>query len=70
LLAAPDALLAHLPVLQLNAPERERFLHGQAVRAAVAAGELRVYGPDFLGLGLADPAGMVQPVRLIASREQ
>lgn len=69
LLALPDALLAHLPAVQLEAPERTRFLQGQAVRVLGEAGEVRVYGPDFLGLGLVDLAGMVQPVRLIASRE-
>lgn len=70
LLAQPDALLAHLPAVSLDAAGRSRFLHGQAVRAAAPVGEVRVYGPDFLGLGMVDLAGLVQPVRLIACREQ
>jgi tRNA pseudouridine55 synthase len=69
LLAPPDALLAHLPAVQLDAVARSNFLHGQAVRVA-AAGEVRVYGPDFLGLGMGEAAGMLKPVRLIASREE
>lgn len=66
LLATADSLLAHLPAVTLTNPEAARFLHGQAVQQAAPAGECRVYGPSFLGLGLAD-GRLVQPVRLIAS---
>lgn len=69
LLAPPDALLAHLPAVKLNEQARDRFMHGQAV-ATAGMGEFRVYGPDFLGLGLADGAGMIKPVRLVAVCEE
>jgi tRNA pseudouridine55 synthase len=68
LLAAPDALLAHLPTLELDAEKRRLFLHGQALQLNAAPGELRVYGPEFIGLGLAGPDGSVKPVRLIATQ--
>jgi tRNA pseudouridine55 synthase len=66
LLASPDALLAHLPALELSAEARRVFLHGQTVRVAAPLGELRVYGPDFLGLGDGQEDGSLKPVRLIA----
>lgn len=70
LLAPPDALLAHLPEVQLDSLGRGNFLHGQAVRIAAGEGEVRVYGPDFLGLGMAESNQQVKPVRLIAFAEQ
>lgn len=69
LLAPPDALLAHLPAVQLEASARSMFLHGQSIRQPAPAGEVRVYGPEFLGLGMAQEDGYIQPVRLIAMRE-
>jgi tRNA pseudouridine55 synthase len=67
LLAPPDALLAHLPAVQLDAESRLRFLHGQPVQMSGLTGEVRVYGPDFLGLGLADSEASIKPIRLIAA---
>ncbi|MDP5240154.1 tRNA pseudouridine(55) synthase TruB [Uliginosibacterium sp. 31-16] len=66
LLAEPDALLAHLPAVLLDAEARRVFLHGQTVPVAAAPGEARVYGPEFLGLGLVAADGSIKPVRLIA----
>ena len=69
LLAPPDALLAHLPSVQLDAETRRLFLHGQAVRVPAPAGEVRVYGPEFLGLAQTEIEGCIKPVRLIAFPE-
>lgn len=68
-LAPPDALLQELPAIRLEEYAAERFLHGQAVAPASSAeGRLRIYcGSRFLGLGLADPQGLVHPRRLISS---
>ncbi|GAB2891108.1 tRNA pseudouridine(55) synthase TruB [Uliginosibacterium flavum] len=69
LLASPDALLAHLPAVQLDMETRRLFLHGQAVRVAAPTGEVRVYGPEFLGLAQTEGDGCIKPVRLIAFPE-
>ena len=69
LLAPPDALLAHLPEVMLDAVQRSRFLCGQAIQASAVAGEARVYGPDFLGLAEVDASGKLQPVRLIKAAQ-
>lgn len=69
LLAPPDALLAHLPALTLEAAQRDSFLCGQAVQVSAAAGEARVYGPGFLGLAEVDENGKAQPVRLIKAAQ-
>lgn len=65
LLAPPDALLAHLPAAMLNVADADRFLHGQAIRNAGVATEVRVYGPEFIGLGERNMVGELKPVRLI-----
>lgn len=66
-----DAPLGHLPAVRLDPEQARRILQGQAVRQGAPAAEvLRLYGPegDFLGLGSADPAGLVRPKRLFAVR--
>jgi len=66
LLASPDTLLSHLPAMMLDGDARTRILLGQAVRApAGGEGEVRLYGPDFLGLGVVVDQDRIQPVRLI-----
>lgn len=69
LLAPADSLLAHLPAASLDDAQARSFLHGQAVRCLAPVGEVRVYGPHFLGLGLADDMGTIKPVRLIVFRD-
>lgn len=67
MLAPPDALLAHLPSVQLDSETKRLFLHGQTIKAPAPLGEVRVYGPEFLGLGVADIDGAIKPARLIAA---
>jgi len=68
LLLPPDALLADLPVVQVDAQEAERLLHGQAVRRnCPPPSQSRLYGPQgFIGLGVSTADGWLQPKRLIA----
>ena len=70
-LQPPDALLAVLARLDLDAALTQRFCQGQAVPGgdALLPGPLRIYGADgrFLGLGRADPDGRVSPARLVAT---
>ncbi|KAF7599812.1 MAG: tRNA pseudouridine(55) synthase TruB [Candidatus Dactylopiibacterium carminicum] len=68
LLAPVDSLLGNLPAVQLDAAQTASFLHGQAVPQMLETGEYRIYGETFVGLGRADGEGLLQPVRLIASR--
>ncbi|MDQ7988445.1 MAG: tRNA pseudouridine(55) synthase TruB [Candidatus Dactylopiibacterium sp.] len=65
LLAKPDALVAHLDAIQLDASQTDRILHGQAIRLAGDARQVRLYGPHFLGLGEFNGTGELRPVRLI-----
>lgn len=69
-LAPMDALLGELPALALEADEARRFGHGQRLRLdhiELPAGDIRVYGPDGL-LGVArGQAGVLVPVRLVAT---
>jgi len=69
-LAPPDALLAHLPSLSLHEAHERAILHGQPVAVGCQVGEVRLYGAEskFLGLGAADGAGLVKPVRLLVER--
>lgn len=70
LLLPVDSLLAGKPRLVLPAPIDEGFLQGRAVGPLRAsAGVHRVYSGNgrFLGLGLADEAGMVRPERLVSA---
>lgn len=66
LLCPADSLLQHLPEAMLGDGAGKAFMHGQAVRGASIPGEVRVYGPGFLGLGLADGTGTIRPVRVMA----
>jgi tRNA pseudouridine55 synthase len=65
-----DALLGHLPAIELDAAGRTAFLHGRRVPVAAAPTPLRrVYdaGHVFLGLGEIDAAGMLIPRRVVDS---
>lgn len=65
-----DALVSHLPVLNLAAAQAAAVLQGQALRVPGAgSGLMRMYdtGGRFLGLGELDPAGKLSPKRLIAT---
>lgn len=71
LLQPTDALLANLPRLELGGEATLRFGHGQTVRVGQEglAGRLRIYAADgrFIGLGRAEPDGLVVPARLVAA---
>jgi tRNA pseudouridine55 synthase len=62
-------LLAGLPRADLDAAAVGRFRNGQTVPTSAAEGVCGVYGPDgsVLGLGRADGAGGLHPLRLMAS---
>ncbi|MEO0998299.1 MAG: tRNA pseudouridine(55) synthase TruB [Pseudomonadota bacterium] len=68
-----DTALTALPAVRLTGAEARRFAHGQAVSgpAAGPGGQCRVYAPggELLGVGLADEAGTVAPVRVIRHGE-
>jgi len=69
LLLPPDALVASLPRLDLDAAEAVRLCRGQAVERVVAgsaAGLARIYGPDrtFLGVVEVTSPGRILPRRL------
>ena len=70
-LFAPDALLRDMPAWEVDAETAASIRQGRTVPAdpEVAAGRLRLYAPGrvFLGMGEADGAGRVQPVRLLAT---
>lgn len=69
-LAPADALLARVPVVQLDALEAERVLHGQGIRRDGVPGQrYRLYGPDarFLGLGEQSADGWLNPRRLVVA---
>ena len=63
-----DAMLRDLPRLDCAADQEARFRNGQAIEIATTPqGQCAVYGPaGLIGVGLADGAGMVRPVRLTA----
>ena len=63
-----DAMLRDLPRLECAADQEARFRNGQAIEIGAAPpGQCAVYGPaGLIGVGLADAAGMVRPVRLTA----
>lgn len=68
LLASPDSLVSELPAVGIDLAAYSRFSRGNAVAVNLPAGErFRVYGPDgaFLGVAIRDPAGLLQPQRLI-----
>jgi len=66
-----DALLREVPAWQMDASTAASILQGRSVAATpgIPIGRLRLYGPDqvFLGLGEADDAGTVRPLRLLAT---
>ena len=69
LLLPPDALLADLPIAQLNEQEALRLLQGQPVRwHGSPSCRSRLFGPQgFLGLGEFTADGWLQAKRLIAT---
>jgi len=63
-----DRPLGHLPAVHLGPEEARRVRHGQAVRVADAPRTMRVrlYADEgFLGIGVSDAQGLVQPRRLL-----
>lgn len=70
LLRPVDALLSHLPVLQLAQAQAGAILHGQPVKGIEGEGQVRVYGPaGFIGLAeFVAGRGMV-PRRLVNTAE-
>jgi tRNA pseudouridine55 synthase len=65
-----DLAVAHLPALELSASQARSISYGQEIVAADAQpGELRLYGPArlFLGLGRAFEGGVVRSSRLFAA---
>lgn len=69
LLAPVDALVIHLPRVELDASRAALLLHGQAVAApGVAAGLVRIYDEGrYLGLGECDGNGTLSPKRLVST---
>jgi len=67
----PDALLRDVPEWDVDAATAALIRQGRVVPASsgLAAGRVRLYAPGrvFLGLGEADAAGRVQPLRLLAT---
>lgn len=67
-----DAMLSELPMVELDGPQEQRILSGQAVEVGEKGpdGLLRLYGPQkaFLGVGTGTGGGRVEPRRLIASK--
>lgn len=72
-LLPPEALVGGLGRLDASASDAERFGNGQAIARVGNAGEeeIAVFGPEgrFLGVGMARPEGLVQPLRLIARND-
>ena len=66
-----DALLGGLPRLECGVEQEARLRKGQRIQIAQGlAGQCALHGPNgLIGVGLADGAGMLRPVRLTAPRE-
>jgi tRNA pseudouridine55 synthase len=66
-----DALLGDLPCLDCGTEQEARLRKGQAIQIGqVLAGQCALHGPGgLIGVGLADGAGMLRPMRLTAPRE-
>ncbi|MGA7984298.1 MAG: tRNA pseudouridine(55) synthase TruB [Burkholderiales bacterium] len=66
-----DALLGNLPRLDCGAEQEVRLRKGQAIQVGQGlVGQCALHGPGgLIGVGLADGAGMLRPVRLTALRE-
>lgn len=64
-----DALLAQLPVVELDAVAADRIRHGQAVMGdGEPASRCRLYAQDsFIGVGVYSDDGSLKPQRLVAS---
>jgi tRNA pseudouridine55 synthase len=62
-----EALLQSWPRLTLEAPLAARFRQGRTIPVDSASGSIAVFGEDakFLGTGLVDAAGTLQPKRLL-----
>jgi tRNA pseudouridine55 synthase len=65
-LLALSQLLAGLPRTELDADAEARFRSGQALKTSIGEGLCGVYGADgnVIGLGRADLAGALRPLRL------
>jgi tRNA pseudouridine55 synthase len=65
------SLLGGLPRAELDAAAAARFRNGQAVPLEGAGAVFGVYGPDggVIGLGRADGAGKLHPLRLTAASQ-
>ena len=71
-LLAPEVLVEGLPRRILSPAEAAAIVHGQSIAAEGAVpGETALFsaGGRFLGVGLADGAGRLTPVRLLVARE-
>lgn len=70
-LLPPDAALQGLPYIGLSEAQAASVRHGQSVEHVHGGGEpgrrVRLYDPDgrFMGLAEVDPAGRIQPRRLL-----
>jgi len=65
-----DRAVSHLPALELSASQARAIGYGQEITSFDASpGEIRLYGPGglFLGLGKAGPRGVVRPSRLFTA---
>lgn len=63
-----DAPLARLPAVHLQGPQLTAVQHGRQIPlGAPPAARVRIYGPDerFVGLGVIDAEGRLQPRRLL-----
>jgi len=69
LLAPVDALVGHLPRIELDASEAGLLLQGRALAAhGGATGLVRIYGEGrYLGLGECDGNGTLSPKRLVST---
>jgi tRNA pseudouridine55 synthase len=63
-------LLGGLPRIECTTDQEARLRHGQAIQSErTTAGQCALYGPaGLIGVGLADGAGMLRPLRLTAPR--
>jgi tRNA pseudouridine55 synthase len=64
-------LLGGLRRAELDAPSEARFRNGQSLKTSMTEGICAVYGREgnVIGLGAADPHGMLRPRRLVAASQ-
>jgi tRNA pseudouridine55 synthase len=64
-------LLGELPRMELDAGQEARFRNGQSLKTSMAQGLCAVFGAagQVIGLGAADPAGELRPLRLLAASQ-